>query len=79
MEMRLKDATLEKLDQTGVTLKTNFDVKPGGYLVRLVVRDIEGRAAIGAQWRGGDSVSRGGATSVGGQVIFAIQNACQAS
>ena len=39
LEMRLKDTTLEKLDQTGVTLKTNFDVKPGGYIVRLVVRD----------------------------------------
>jgi VWFA-related protein len=39
LEMRLKDATLDKLNQTGVTLKANFDVKPGGYLVRLVVRD----------------------------------------
>jgi VWFA-related protein len=39
LEMRLKDTTLEKLDQTGVTLKTSFDVKPGGYMVRLVVRD----------------------------------------
>jgi VWFA-related protein len=39
LELRLKDATLEKLNQTGVTLKTNFDVKPGGYMVRLVVRD----------------------------------------
>jgi VWFA-related protein len=39
LEMRLKDATLDKLHQSGVTLKTSFDVKPGGYLVRLVVRD----------------------------------------
>jgi hypothetical protein len=39
LELRLKDATLARLDQTGVTVKTNFDVKPGGYLVRLVVRD----------------------------------------
>lgn len=39
LEMRLKDTTLKRLDQTGVTLKTNFDVKPGGYMVRLVVRD----------------------------------------
>jgi hypothetical protein len=37
--MKLKDTTLEKLHQNGVTVKTNFDVKPGGYLVRLVVRD----------------------------------------
>jgi VWFA-related protein len=39
LEMHLKDATLEKLHRSGVTVKTNFDVKPGGYMVRLVVRD----------------------------------------
>jgi len=26
---------------SGVTLKASFDVKPGSYLVRLVVRDAE--------------------------------------
>jgi VWFA-related protein len=41
LELRLKDSTLDKLHQSGVTLKTNFDVKPGGYLVRLVVRDAK--------------------------------------
>ncbi|HXZ32676.1 MAG TPA: VWA domain-containing protein [Terriglobales bacterium] len=42
LEMHWKDDTLEhKLDR-GVTLRTNFDVKPGSYLVRLVVRDNEG-------------------------------------
>jgi VWFA-related protein len=39
LEMRLKDSTLDKLHRSGLTVKTNFDVKPGGYLVRLVVRD----------------------------------------
>jgi len=42
LEMRLKDETLERKLQSGVTLKTSFDVKPGSYLVRLVVRDTEG-------------------------------------
>ena len=28
---------------SGITLKTSFDVKPGSYLVRLVVRDAEGQ------------------------------------
>jgi VWFA-related protein len=42
LEMKLKDTTLEKLHQNGVTVKTNFEVKPGGYLVRLVVRDAHG-------------------------------------
>ena len=42
LTMRLRDETLERRVQSGVTLKTNFDVKPGSYLVRLVVRDAEG-------------------------------------
>jgi VWFA-related protein len=41
LEMRLRDTTLERLSHTGVTVKTSFDVKPGGYLVRLVVRDSQ--------------------------------------
>ncbi len=44
VELRLKDATLERLTQTGVTVKTSFDVKPGGYIVRLVVRDSKAAA-----------------------------------
>ena len=39
--MHLKDETLEKRMGSGITLKTSFDVKPGSYLVRLVVRDAE--------------------------------------
>jgi VWFA-related protein len=42
LEMRLKDPTLAKLEQSGVTIKSSFDVKSGGYLVRLVVRDTKG-------------------------------------
>jgi VWFA-related protein len=41
LEMRLRDATLVKLERSGVTLRTSFDVKPGDYVVRLVVRDSE--------------------------------------
>jgi hypothetical protein len=40
--MRWKDETLIKL-ASGITLKTSFEVKPGSYLVRLVVRDTEGQ------------------------------------
>jgi VWFA-related protein len=39
IEMKLRDETLARLSQTGVTVRTNFDVKPGDYVVRLVVRD----------------------------------------
>ena len=42
LTMRWKDATLESKLGSGITLKTNFEVKPGSYLVRLVVRDREG-------------------------------------
>jgi VWFA-related protein len=41
--MHLKDETLEHELAKGITLKTSFDVKPGSYLVRLVVRDSEGQ------------------------------------
>jgi VWFA-related protein len=41
--MNWKDETLEHKLGSGITLKTSFDVKPGNYLVRLVVRDAEGQ------------------------------------
>ncbi|MGA8617536.1 MAG: VWA domain-containing protein [Candidatus Sulfotelmatobacter sp.] len=41
--MHWKDETLEHKLSSGITLKTSFDVKPGNYLVRLVVRDAEGQ------------------------------------
>lgn len=43
LTMRLKDETLENKMRSGVTMKSSFDVKPGSYLVRLVVRDEEGQ------------------------------------
>jgi hypothetical protein len=43
LDMHLKDDTLANRLGSGITLKSNFDVKPGGYLVRLVVRDAEGQ------------------------------------
>jgi hypothetical protein len=41
VDFRLRDATLAKLTQTGITLKTEFDLKPGTYMVRQIVRDFE--------------------------------------
>jgi VWFA-related protein len=43
VQLRLLDATLQNRLNEGLTVKTNFDVTPGNYLVRLVVRDSEGR------------------------------------
>jgi len=42
VEMKLLDPTYNRLLQSGLNLKTSFDVKPGSYLVRQVVRDSEG-------------------------------------
>src|SRR5947207_9522319 len=44
VDMKLLDTTYIRLSRSGFTVKTSFDVKPGTYLVRLVVRD-----AVGAQ------------------------------
>ena len=43
LDMHLKDDTLANRLDSGITLKSSFDVKPGGYPVRLVVRDLEGQ------------------------------------
>jgi len=43
IEMRLKDETFNARIANGVTMKTSFDVAPGSYVVRLVVRDSEGQ------------------------------------
>jgi len=42
VEMNLLDTTYSRLSRSGFTVKTSFDVKPGTYLVRLVVRDAVG-------------------------------------
>jgi VWFA-related protein len=41
LQLRLRDASLARYLQTGITVKTHFDVKPGTYLVRAVVRESE--------------------------------------
>jgi VWFA-related protein len=43
IEMRFKDETYNVRIANGVAMKTSFDVAPGSYVVRLVVRDSEGQ------------------------------------
>jgi len=43
VDMRLKDATLASRLNAGITVKSGFDVMPGSYFVRVVVRDAEGQ------------------------------------
>jgi VWFA-related protein len=42
LTMKLLDTTYERMSKSGFTVKSSFDVKPGTYLVRQVVRDAEG-------------------------------------
>jgi VWFA-related protein len=43
LELHLKDDTLANRLNRGANIKTNFDLAPGTYLVRQVVRDAEGQ------------------------------------
>jgi len=42
VQLKLQEATYEKMLRTGLMVKSNFDLKPGRYIVRQVVRDSEG-------------------------------------
>ncbi len=43
VEMHLRDQTLQNVQPYGISVRMNFDVAPGNYMVRLVVRDQEGQ------------------------------------
>lgn len=47
INLQLKDTTLTALNNTGIRVKLDFDVHPGTFLVRVVVRDSVG-AQLGA-------------------------------
>jgi hypothetical protein len=42
VKLRLENDTFDKLSHTGLVVKSSFDLKPGTYLIRQVVRDSEG-------------------------------------
>jgi VWFA-related protein len=42
IEMQLTDATLEKMNRFGLTVNSTFDLLPGTFLLRIVVRDSAG-------------------------------------
>ena len=42
LDIRLFDETLAKLPASGISVRSNFDLAPGDYSVRVVVRDTEG-------------------------------------
>ena len=42
LEMRLLDKTYDRLSHTGLVMKSSFELKPGKYMVRQVVRDSQG-------------------------------------
>ena len=44
IELRLRDQTLTKVLNTGTDVKETFEIAPGRYVLRVVVRDAEGQA-----------------------------------
>jgi hypothetical protein len=40
--LKLQDSTVERLRHSGLTFKTVFKIKPGSYIVRSVLRALEG-------------------------------------
>jgi VWFA-related protein len=48
VEMHLRDQTLESRLGSGITVRSSFDLKPGSYVIRLVVRDSEGQLMAAA-------------------------------
>jgi VWFA-related protein len=47
VDFQLRDESLIRLAESGLTMKTRFTVKPGTYMVREVVRDSEGSQISG--------------------------------
>ncbi len=43
VELRLKDESVEHRRDLGLTLNSDFDVKSGAYMIRVVARDAEGQ------------------------------------
>ena len=48
VELRLKDENVEHRRSLGLTMSSDFDVKPGAYMIRVVARDAEGRQMAAA-------------------------------
>ncbi len=44
VDLHLRDQTLEAMRNAGISVKESFNVAPGRYVVRVVVRDAEGNA-----------------------------------
>ena len=56
IDISLTDQRLDTMPASGVTVKSTLDVPPGGYVVRLVVRDSEGQLMSAQNSAGGDSI-----------------------
>ena len=48
IELRLKDENVEHRRSLGLTMNSDFDVKRGAYMIRIVARDAEGRQMAAA-------------------------------
>ncbi|MFY9728953.1 MAG: VWA domain-containing protein [Bryobacteraceae bacterium] len=48
VELRVSDANVERRRELGVTTNSDFDVKSGAYMIRVVARDAEGQQMASA-------------------------------
>jgi VWFA-related protein len=44
IDLRLREQTLQKVQDSGMAVEQTFDIAPGRYVVRVVLRDSEGQA-----------------------------------
>lgn len=42
LDMQLKTGTLERINRAGIVVSSSFDLQPGTFIVRIVIRDLEG-------------------------------------
>lgn len=43
IDFHMRDDVLRRQLRTGIAIKSNFEIQPGDYLVRVIVRDTEGQ------------------------------------
>jgi hypothetical protein len=43
VDLRMRDETVEQMQEGGIVVRTDFELKPAKYLVRMILRDAEGK------------------------------------
>ena len=43
LQLQIRDEIIQQASVEGMAMRAEVDVKPGGYLVRVVIRDMDGQ------------------------------------